>query len=92
MVSGHSAASRSRVKDSDRQHAGGPVRRDDSKARQGGLHWADPAECLLDLHEAHLDAHATQFRKARSGRGRLCHEASTPTSSRHALLSRRYPP
>jgi len=32
--------------------------------REGGLQWADPVECLLDLHEAHLDAQATQFIKA----------------------------
>jgi hypothetical protein len=32
--------------------------------REGGLRWADPVECLLDLHEAHLDAQATQFLKA----------------------------
>ena len=29
--------------------------------RRGGLAWADPVECLLDLHEAHLDAQAAQF-------------------------------
>jgi hypothetical protein len=33
-------------------------------ARAGGLQWADPVECLLDLHEAHLDAQASQFLKA----------------------------
>lgn len=33
-------------------------------ARESGLQWADPVECLLDLHEAHLDAQATQFLKA----------------------------
>lgn len=32
--------------------------------REGGLHWADPVECLLDLHEAHLDGQATQYLKA----------------------------
>lgn len=32
--------------------------------REGGLQWADPVECLLDLHEAHLDGQATQFLKA----------------------------
>jgi hypothetical protein len=32
--------------------------------REGGLMWADPVDCLLDLHEAHLDAQATQFLKA----------------------------
>jgi hypothetical protein len=34
------------------------------QAREGGLQWADPVECLLDLHEAHLDTLATQFLKA----------------------------
>jgi hypothetical protein len=34
------------------------------ESREGGLHWADPVECLLDLHEARLDAQATQFLKA----------------------------
>ena len=29
--------------------------------REGGLWWADPVECLLDLHEAHLDAQAARF-------------------------------
>jgi hypothetical protein len=29
--------------------------------RQGGLAWADPVECLLDLHEARLDMQASQF-------------------------------
>ena len=33
-------------------------------AREGGLQWADPVECLLDLHEAHLDGQATQFLRA----------------------------
>jgi hypothetical protein len=32
--------------------------------REGGLYWADPVECLLDLHEAHLEAQAMQFLKA----------------------------
>jgi hypothetical protein len=32
--------------------------------REGGLMWADPVDCLLDLHEAHLDAQATQLLKA----------------------------
>ena len=31
--------------------------------RDGGLYWADPVECLLDLHEAHLEAQAIQFLK-----------------------------
>jgi hypothetical protein len=34
------------------------------QARKGGLHWADPVECLLDLHEARLDAQAAHFLKA----------------------------
>ncbi len=29
--------------------------------RDGGLAWADPVECLLDLYEARLDMQATQF-------------------------------
>ena len=29
--------------------------------REGGLPWADPLECLLDLHEARLDLQAGQF-------------------------------
>jgi hypothetical protein len=33
-------------------------------SREGGLHWADPVECLLDLHEAGLEKQATQFLKA----------------------------
>jgi hypothetical protein len=32
--------------------------------RKGGLQWADPVECLLDLHEAGLRAQALQFLKA----------------------------
>ena len=32
--------------------------------REEGLHWADPVECLLDLHEAHLDLQASQFLEA----------------------------
>lgn len=32
--------------------------------REGGLHWADPVECLLDLHDARLDAQAAQFLNA----------------------------
>jgi hypothetical protein len=38
------------------------------KPREGGLHWADPVECLLDLHEAHLDMQASQFLKALEGK------------------------
>jgi hypothetical protein len=30
--------------------------------REGGLAWADPVECLLDLHEAKRDMQAGQFR------------------------------
>jgi len=29
--------------------------------REDGLSWADPVECLLDLHELHLEAQATEF-------------------------------
>ncbi|EEF58208.1 hypothetical protein [Pedosphaera parvula] len=29
--------------------------------RSGGLAWTDPVECLLDLHEARLEAQAVQF-------------------------------
>ena len=29
--------------------------------REGGLHWADPLECLLDLYEARLQKQASQF-------------------------------
>lgn len=29
--------------------------------REGGLQWADPVECLMDLHEAHLEVQATEF-------------------------------
>ena len=29
--------------------------------RHGGLAWADPVECLFDLHEARLDPQAAQF-------------------------------
>lgn len=32
--------------------------------REGGLLWADPVECLLDLHEARLESQASQFLKA----------------------------
>lgn len=31
--------------------------------RDGGLAWADPVECLFDLHEARLDQQANQFLK-----------------------------
>jgi len=29
--------------------------------REGGLAWADPVECLFDLHEARLELQAGQF-------------------------------
>ncbi len=32
--------------------------------REGGLHWADPVECLLDLYEARLEMQAAQFLNA----------------------------
>jgi hypothetical protein len=32
--------------------------------REGGLQWADPVECLLDLHEARLEIQASQFLEA----------------------------
>ncbi len=32
--------------------------------RKGGLSWADPVECLLDLHEARLESQASQFLNA----------------------------
>jgi hypothetical protein len=32
--------------------------------RDGGLAWADPVECLLDLHEARLEMQASQFLEA----------------------------
>jgi len=32
--------------------------------RNGGLAWADPVECLLDMHEARLDMQAAQFLEA----------------------------
>jgi hypothetical protein len=32
--------------------------------REGGLAWADPLECLFDLHEARLDMQAGQFLEA----------------------------
>lgn len=42
------------------------VRHADSlfESRDGGLAWADPVECLLDLHEAHLELQAAQFFEA----------------------------
>ena len=51
------------------------VRRKDSlfdPGEPGGLPWADPIECLLDLHEAGLEAQAREFMEhlvsSRSGR------------------------
>jgi hypothetical protein len=32
--------------------------------RDGGLAWADPVECLFDLHEARLEMQAAQFLEA----------------------------
>lgn len=32
--------------------------------REGGFAWADPVECLLDLHEAHLETQAARFLEA----------------------------
>lgn len=32
--------------------------------RAGGLRWADPVECLLDLHEARLDSQAAELLEA----------------------------
>jgi hypothetical protein len=34
------------------------------KARQAGLQWADPVECLLDLHEGRLQPQANEFLEA----------------------------
>jgi hypothetical protein len=31
------------------------------ESREGGLSWADPVECLLDLHEAHLEPQALEI-------------------------------
>lgn len=39
--------------------------------REGGLQWADPVECLLDLHEARLEMQAAQFLDALSKRRNL---------------------
>jgi len=37
--------------------------------RQGGLYWADPVDCLLDLRESRLESQANQFLEAlKSGR------------------------
>jgi hypothetical protein len=36
--------------------------------RDGGLRWADPVECLIDLHEGHLDAQAADFLRALEAR------------------------
>ena len=34
------------------------------ETREGGLYWADPVECLMDLHEARLENQAIQFLEA----------------------------
>jgi hypothetical protein len=39
------------------------------EADAGGLPWADPVECLLDLHEARLEPQAAQFVRAVRARG-----------------------
>ena len=39
------------------------------EANSGGLPWADPVECLLDLHEARLEPQAAQFVRAVRARG-----------------------
>jgi len=39
------------------------------EADGGGLPWADPAECLLDLHEARLESQAAEFVQAMRARG-----------------------
>jgi hypothetical protein len=31
---------------------------------EGGIVWADPVECLLDLHEARLESQAREFLKS----------------------------
>ena len=36
--------------------------------REGGLQWADPIECLLDLHEARLEQQATELLDALEAR------------------------
>lgn len=35
----------------------------------GGIPWADPVECLLDLHEARLESQAAEFVRALKARG-----------------------
>jgi hypothetical protein len=35
---------------------------------EGGMQWADPVECLLDLHEAHLEAQAKELLHFFSGK------------------------
>jgi hypothetical protein len=42
--------------------------------RAGGLAWADPVECLLDLYEARLQAQAGQFLNELERAGRAMHE------------------
>ncbi len=39
------------------------------EAEANGLPWADPVECLLDLHEARLEPQAAQFVRAVRARG-----------------------
>jgi hypothetical protein len=42
------------------------------ESRKGGLHWADPVECLLDLHEMRLESQAADFlRELQSRRSSL---------------------
>jgi hypothetical protein len=40
-------------------------------AREGGLFWADPVECLLDLNELHLEAQAAEFLNVLQSRRQL---------------------
>jgi hypothetical protein len=42
--------------------------------RAGGLLWADPVECLLDLHEAHLEKQAAELLEHSSAIGPRPHE------------------
>jgi len=42
--------------------------------RSGGLPWADPVECLFDLHEARLTAQASQYLHALETRPGMSHE------------------
>lgn len=54
-------------------------------SRNGGLAWADPVECLIDLHEARLEAQASQFLTHLLTRGK------TPTATMK-LLDGNQPP